>query len=171
MSVNELTLYERIVERTIFEYCYRKYYKRILAYCRATHSLSGSDEDAVQDAFLFFWARGIKRVNLALNPQAYIRIIARNIFYHLRRCRRFDNFNEEQTGGRDPYRARLNFYELISSLSKEEQRIIELCYLYGYDRQQAARENRISRRTCFRRLRQAKQKLLRAYRREYAFGG
>jgi len=162
MCANELKTYNRIVERAVFEYCYRKYYKRILAYCHATYGNTGAGEDAAQDAFLFFWARGIRRVNLALNPEAYIRAIARNVLYRLRflrRCKRADCLNEEQCGGRDPYRARLNFYELISALSREEQRLVELCYFYGCDRLEAAQKSKISRRTCFRRLKHAKQLL------------
>jgi RNA polymerase sigma factor (sigma-70 family) len=161
ISANELQSNEKIVKRAIFEYCYRKYYKRVLAYCRAVYGFSGSVEDAVQDAFLLFWTRGVRRVNLALNPEAYIRVIARNIFCRIRRCKRFDSLHEEKCRGCDPYRARLNFYELISSLSGEEQRLMELCYLYGCDRLEAARESRISRRTCFRRLAHAKRQLLR----------
>jgi DNA-directed RNA polymerase specialized sigma24 family protein len=159
----DLDYYRRIVERVIFEYCYKKYYKYILSYCRTFYKLSAQEEDVVQDAFMLFWAKGIRRVNLMKNPESYIRAIMRNLIYHLRCGRRHESFNEELHSGSNPYAVGLGFYELISALSKEEQHVVELCYLHGYDREEAARQAHISRRTCFRRLENAKRKLRRGY--------
>jgi RNA polymerase sigma factor (sigma-70 family) len=160
VCTNDFGVCKKIVEKAIFEHCYRRYYKRILTYCHAFYGLSSLVEDTVQDAFLAFWRRGIKHVNLVVNPEWYIRAIARNICCHIQKVRRHDSFNEDVHSERDPYLAGRGFYELISSLSKEEQQIVELRYLYGYNCLETARQVRISRRTCCRRLKTAKQKLL-----------
>jgi len=171
----DAALCRRHVEEAVFEYCYKKYYNRIRSYCIFHYGLPQTEEDTIQDAFLFFWARGIKRVNLAISPEPYLRAIVKNLFYHILINKRnyticFDDI-AQTLPARDPYAAQRGFYELIAPLDNEEKLIIELCYLYGYDRMEAARIVHVSRRTCFRRLHHAKQKLYRLYGRGMGMSG
>ena len=161
-----LEAHKRHVEKAIFEYFYKKYYNRIRSYCQRRFGASRIEEDAIQDAFLYFWARGIKQVNLIQCPEAYLRTITRNVLYHtwIKKDNshvRFENLQHH--AGKDPYATQRGFYELISPLDDEEKCIVELCYLHGYNRHEAARKIRVSKRTCFRRLQHAKQKLSRIH--------
>lgn len=155
------------IEQKIFDHCYKKYYSRIQSYFHARYGSQFNADDVIQDAFLFFWARGVAQVNLNQNPFFYLKAIVRNTLYHSwikkeNTCVRFDEAVHDH-GRQDPCTTLRNFYELIAPLNSEERRVVELCYLYGYNRLEAARLTHVSRRTCFRQLTHAKEKLSHLY--------